>query len=308
MENGISKIRSLKMLKIFVTVSDLGSFTASSPLLHMSQSAVSQQIKRLEEIVGFDLFFRRSRGVALTEQGVQFLNKIRPSLTLFDENKSCEHDTNKDIRISMPALISQQWVQRWLNNFPKEFTEFDIHLNEIEDNYFEHENIDLALAKVHISEEKNLSKPWQFCEQDTIVPVCAPSYLEKKNEKEIANWESNFNLLESFNKDELNISWNYWLSKQDTMKNRKKGFITFENHSIALEAAKAGCGVVLASMADIGNSLHTLSLVTLPSQPLLSNYSYYTMLKNSENEKRTKALNWLYKSIISLTVNPSRVE
>lgn len=59
----------LSQLEYFITVAENLSFTKASRLLHISQPAISQQISRLEDELGFPLFVRDNRGTRLTEQG-----------------------------------------------------------------------------------------------------------------------------------------------------------------------------------------------------------------------------------------------
>jgi len=70
------------LLKAFVAVADTGGFSAAAKLLNRTQSAVSLQIKRLEEHMGTPLFARTSRTVALTPAGTRLLPYARQLLRL----------------------------------------------------------------------------------------------------------------------------------------------------------------------------------------------------------------------------------
>ena len=60
-------------LRSFVAVADSGGVTRAAGFLHLTQSAVSMQIKRLEELLGLDLFDRSGRKIVLTAAGDQLL-------------------------------------------------------------------------------------------------------------------------------------------------------------------------------------------------------------------------------------------
>lgn len=79
--------RNLDMtaLRAFATVGEVGGVTRAAGLLHLTQSAVSMQIRRLEEALGRDLFDRAGRGVTLTADGEQLLGYARRMLALNDE-------------------------------------------------------------------------------------------------------------------------------------------------------------------------------------------------------------------------------
>jgi DNA-binding transcriptional LysR family regulator len=67
----------LDLIRSFVTVAECGSMTIAANLLHMTQGAVSQQVKRLEALLGCLLFVRKARKLELSRQGEQFLPSAR---------------------------------------------------------------------------------------------------------------------------------------------------------------------------------------------------------------------------------------
>ena len=75
-------------LRCFVTVAETGSFTRAGGRLEISQSAVSQQIRSLEESLGTPLFTRRTREVALTQAGNVLLPYARQILAKVDEARN----------------------------------------------------------------------------------------------------------------------------------------------------------------------------------------------------------------------------
>jgi DNA-binding transcriptional LysR family regulator len=75
----------LTALRSFVTVADVGGVTRAASLLNLTQSAVSMQLKRLEEGLGRDFFSRAARKLTLTPEGEQLLVYARKMLALNDE-------------------------------------------------------------------------------------------------------------------------------------------------------------------------------------------------------------------------------
>jgi DNA-binding transcriptional LysR family regulator len=75
----------LDLIRTFVAVADSGSMTVAANLLHMTQGAVSQQVKRLEDVLDCLLFVRKTRRLELSPRGEQFLVKARQLLRLNDE-------------------------------------------------------------------------------------------------------------------------------------------------------------------------------------------------------------------------------
>jgi DNA-binding transcriptional LysR family regulator len=75
----------IDLLRAFVAVADAGSFTAAADVVGRSQSAVSQKIQRLEELIGHPVFDRTSRSLSLTGPGGQLLVGARRLLDLNDD-------------------------------------------------------------------------------------------------------------------------------------------------------------------------------------------------------------------------------
>ena len=73
------------LLRTFVTIVDAGGFTPAARQVHRTQSAVSMQVRRLEETLGQALFQREGRGVQLTPDGEALLGYARRLLRLHDE-------------------------------------------------------------------------------------------------------------------------------------------------------------------------------------------------------------------------------
>lgn len=74
-----------ELLRTFAAVADSGSFTRAAGLVGRTQSAVSMQIKKLEQAAGRPLFARQARGVRLTAQGQTLLVRARQILALLDQ-------------------------------------------------------------------------------------------------------------------------------------------------------------------------------------------------------------------------------
>ncbi len=94
----------LAALRSFVTVADVGGVTRAAGYLNLTQSAVSMQIKRLEEALGLSLFLRAARKLALSPEGEQLLSYGRRMLALNDEALSMLSSTAcaGEIRLGVP--------------------------------------------------------------------------------------------------------------------------------------------------------------------------------------------------------------
>jgi DNA-binding transcriptional LysR family regulator len=91
------------LLKAFLAVAETGGFSSAAKRLHLTQSAVSLQIKRLEERVGTSLFARTSRSVVLTDAGATLLPFAQRILRLGEEAEQAvaSADAAQTVRIGM---------------------------------------------------------------------------------------------------------------------------------------------------------------------------------------------------------------
>ncbi|KRN28082.1 hypothetical protein IV38_GL001532 [Lactobacillus selangorensis] len=77
----------LATLQNYITIADLGNITAAAKLLHISQPALSRQLKDLETEMGTSLMERTNRGITLTDKGELLLNRARELVTLAEKTK-----------------------------------------------------------------------------------------------------------------------------------------------------------------------------------------------------------------------------
>src|SRR5258708_4357937 len=80
-----SRLLELELLRVFVAAADRGGFSRAAKALHRTQSAVSMQMKRLEDCVGAPLFARHGRNVRLTNEGEALMGYARRLLAISDE-------------------------------------------------------------------------------------------------------------------------------------------------------------------------------------------------------------------------------
>jgi len=75
---------NVRLLRYFIAIADTGTFTRAAEHLHVSQPALSQQIRKLENELGFPLFHRGTRTVSLTGQGQELLDSARAAVAAAD--------------------------------------------------------------------------------------------------------------------------------------------------------------------------------------------------------------------------------
>ncbi|XDA97563.1 LysR family transcriptional regulator [Sulfitobacter sp. LCG007] len=117
-------------LRSFVAVADAGGVTRAAGFLHLTQSAVSMQLKRLEEIMGVSLIDRSARKIALTASGEQLLVYARRIVALNDEvvTRLTDQAYEGEIRLGVPHDIVYPAIPQVLKQFNADFPRVRVHL------------------------------------------------------------------------------------------------------------------------------------------------------------------------------------
>ncbi|MFV0512171.1 MAG: LysR family transcriptional regulator [Jhaorihella sp.] len=117
-------------LRSFVAVADSGGVTRAAGFLHLTQSAVSMQIKRLEETLGLNLLDRAGRGIALTASGEQLMGYARRMVALNDEaiGRLTDQAFEGEITLGVPRDIVYPVIPRVLQRCNAAFPRVRVQL------------------------------------------------------------------------------------------------------------------------------------------------------------------------------------
>ncbi|WP_103332651.1 LysR family transcriptional regulator [Pseudotabrizicola formosa] len=120
----------LTALRSFVAVADAGGVTRASGFLNLTQSAVSMQIKRLEEMLGVEVLDRSGRQVALTAAGEQLLGYARRMLALNDEvmGRLTRDPHEGEVVLGVPHDIVYPVIPQVLQHFARSYPRMKVSL------------------------------------------------------------------------------------------------------------------------------------------------------------------------------------
>lgn len=114
----LSKQFPLNALRVFEAVARLGSFTRAGEEIGMTQTAVSYQIKLLEETIGEPLFLRRPRQISLTDTGMQLAPKVTEAFGMLNEAMAeARGDMQSMLTINSVGTFAANWLARRLGSF-----------------------------------------------------------------------------------------------------------------------------------------------------------------------------------------------
>jgi DNA-binding transcriptional LysR family regulator len=111
----------LDQLRTFVAIAESGSFTRAADVVHKTQSAVSMQMRRLEERIGKPIFTRDGRASRLSEEGERLLGYARRMVRLSDETVAAFDDTelSGSVRLGTPDDYADRFLPEILARFAR---------------------------------------------------------------------------------------------------------------------------------------------------------------------------------------------
>ncbi|MEJ8571055.1 LysR substrate-binding domain-containing protein [Microbaculum marinum] len=111
----------IELLRTFLTITETGSFTRAAEEVHRTQSAVSMQMKKLEEMIGRPLFERGARSVTLTPDGFRLLDYAQRIVSLSEEAAAVfsEPELQGQVTLGVPDDYADRLLPRVLQAFAR---------------------------------------------------------------------------------------------------------------------------------------------------------------------------------------------
>ncbi|OHV75969.1 LysR substrate-binding domain-containing protein [Rhizobium sp. LCM 4573] len=264
------RLPPLHALRAFEAAARHLHFSKAAEELNLTPTAVSHQVRHLEDILGVTLFHRYPRPVRLSPEGEAFYPVLREAL---DRIAAAVEDISA-ARLGRPLTVSvtMAFASRWLTpRLPRLRAETGLSFAiEAEDRPVDLHASDVDIA-IRYSEAPGQGAEWVRLFDDRIVPVCAPRLVEglssELDPREVAGlplihyrWRS---------KSKLAPSWERWFARAVQGVPEAPVVQTFSEEVHAIDAAVAGQGVVLASEVLVSDllargELIRISQVTLP--------------------------------------------
>lgn len=282
-----TKLPPLKSIYCFESVARLLSFTLAAEELFVTQSAVSHQIKLLEDHLNVKLFRRLTRRLELTAEGKQLYPNIHEAFRLFhhgfDQVKHKEQD-NK-LTLSLTPALAAKWLVLRLSKFWQAHPEIDLRLHHSIDLVdFERDDVDIAIRWGQGS-WPGLDATLLFTGE--LTPVCSPQLMQGKHPLMSSADLQHHALLHEDSRDD----WKQWLLKAgESAVDASKGPIIDDSNALMLAAAH-GQGVALGRSALISDDISAGLLINPLPIKIQTSQSYYIVTpKHRRHEANIKAL------------------
>ncbi|HTF15843.1 MAG TPA: transcriptional regulator GcvA [Burkholderiales bacterium] len=254
---------SLDLLKGFEAAARNLSFTKAAAELFVTQSAISRQMKTLEDQLGISLFRRRHRELRLTEDGQTLYKSAGEALRLLrDATARLGARAAGMLTVTTTVSFAALWLVPRLNDFQRAHPGIDMRLaatNEIQD--LERESIDLA---IRYCTPKAAGGGAVRLFGERVFPVCAKSVLGGRKLKSPLDLSGQ--VLLHYDDPERRypwLSWDVWFELTQTQGVKPAGSLRFSHYDQLIQAAVEGQGIALGRSRFV-NNLVRLGKLVLP--------------------------------------------
>jgi LysR family glycine cleavage system transcriptional activator len=271
------KLPPLATLRAFEAAARHLSFKRAADELAVTPTAISHQIRLLEETLGQKLFERRTRRVIMTSAAQTLYTPLRDSFDAIAqavERVSAIKAANT-VTLTATMAFTSKWLVPRTASFRQRFPGINLRLLASDD------VIDLRTGAADIAVRYGAGTypgcRSQLLFQETFAPVCSP-HLNVQTPADLENHaliHSEWRQL-----DEITPTWPRWYAKAGLPYQRPGSDIVFTDETHAIQAAMAGQGVALAGVALVADELATGTL-TVPLGPTLTGRGFYLVTPDS---------------------------
>lgn len=261
----------LKAIASFDAVMRTGSAKLAAESMFVTPGAVGQQVRKLEDWLGIQLFIRSVRKLQPTEEAMHYWQQIQPALAQIDQtHTSLMGKFVFDVSLSLPPASASTWFARRMPDLIQRLPDLQLHLNaNAEAVDLCTGNYDLAVRHFDGQDDKLHSR---LLLSDEARVYCSPQYREQLQ----------LLALEDLRRATLihttsHANWARWLAQSGAFSSGKVSGLRFDQSELAIDAARRGQGLVLTSPWLIEEDLECGRLVQLFGHTLITGKGYYVV-------------------------------
>src|SRR3954469_22326702 len=277
------RLPALDLLVGFEAAARHLSFTKAGEELFLTQSAVSRQIKDLEDQVGVELFERRHRALALTEAGQQFYAsaaQVLSTMRTATERLRVQSGRRRPLSVTTTHSFAALWLIPRLAGFTRDHPGVDVRITaDTRVHDLERDGLDIAIRHGPPS----LAGPGAIrLMGERVFPVASPKLLKKKPLAKPADLAQHV-LLQYDDPDGRHpwLHWKAWLEVERIADLRPAGTLSFSGYEQIIPAAVAGHGVALGRSPLVKNLIGSGELVAPFKSSADPARSYFAIVSKS---------------------------
>lgn len=293
------KLPPLNALRAFEAAARHLSFKTAAEELSVSQSAVSHQVKALENHLGTTLFQRKIRKVELTRKGKLLYPILRNALdSIWDGTQLILEESGVSVlNLHVYSTFTIRWLLPRLPRFQESHPNVQVRLHTSQaDVNFSRDDIDAAIM-VGQPTDSELHYDYLFdCE---LFPVCSPSFLEKYGPINTPEDLADHPILQVY---PSSGDWLVWLEGNEVHGVSPNSGLQLESYDVALSSATQGIGVALAQQPYLSDEIEKGELIEIFPTLRLRNINrwYLACRREKRDAQKLEALySWLKSEIHS---------
>lgn len=276
------RLPPLPALRAFEAVARLGSLSDAAGELLVSHSAISHQIKQLQDWLGQRLFDRTARGLRLTEAGERYKRVVCEAFReIAVETASLRGSESANVRLSVLPLFAVAWLLPRLPDFWARHPEIDVTVGYTRfATEVGAERADLTVRFGSLAEWPDRDGVVLF--SGAGVPVCSPAYREGRRIERPRDL-----LACALLHDGDSSYWAAWFRRQGLPPSAADRGQAFTDGNLTLASTLAGEGVALLRRALIGRQIRARTLVQLFDQAVDEDTSYLLLWPRGQPLRRS---------------------
>lgn len=270
MDHSLRPVPPLETLRAFEAAARTGSFSAAAELLNLTHGAISRQIAKLEDWLGFRVFDRGARGVALTIEGNRLFIRTAEAFALIADNTDrwSEPKGGAVVRLATIPSLCGLWIIPRLNRLeqgePRLRIVLEVDIRQID---LDDEGVDLSLrcGRGAIAGRVSVKLFEENC-----FPVASRAVAAA-----IADGGPEAILAHPLLHDSDASAWRAWLGSFGMDYRPRAHDRRFEDYNLVLDAAAHGLGIALARPPLTAARIASGSLVAVDEHTVLNPVSYW---------------------------------
>lgn len=242
-------IPPLSALQAFEAVARRKSFALAAGELHLTPSAVSHQVAKLEALLGLRLFERSARGVELTPAGQSYLQRVGSALGAINAaTEDLRHGVQDSLYVHCSPSFASLWLMPRIARFAQRYPSTSLMLSA------SHVHSDFQVGQVDLDIRYGLPN-WPHLEVEPIftekvLPLASPEFIRSHALHEPADL-----LRVPLIQSSVNVAqWPEWFARFDPAQRPERMALRFDRAMMSLDAAVQSLGVALES-ASLGQAL-----------------------------------------------------
>lgn len=286
----------LLALRAFEAAARHLSFTLAAAEMHLTQGAISRQVRTLEEFLGQKLFERYTRRIALTPTGEEYYRAIQQALSdiEFATDRARREADHVIITLNVLPTLGSLWLMSILSRFTVEHPHIEIRLvSSIHPVNFDANDADIAIrvgrlpGKTYASSqpriELEMMANWKgisadFLFPDVLVPVVSPRLMHELGVIKYAADVLRYPLIHTASR---RYAWADWLQYHGLALPEQSGPPDFGHFFMAIRAAADGKGIAILPEVIARHLIGGTSLVVPLSERVPSAGNYYLLTRES---------------------------